>query len=432
MIQMLKKCITTLIITTLLNISNQTALHGMNDSENPKTFFDELRTLPTELQEKILLLQDAITFLGQQPITLSEHTKSIEAISVSDDKFATRCYGRVVKIWDMHGICLRTFPKSGKFEYDKHIYSIALHGNKLATGHSAKTVNIWNIDTGLCLYTLKELKKDKSHDSRVTSILMNDNTLIAASGETVHIWDMLTKECTCTFSPTTGSTINSIVTNGDVIGTGCSDGIVKVWDYTGTCIHAFEEFKGKICGVTSVSMNKDKIAAISYCGSLKIWDITTDTCIFTYEKLKGQPNERRSLAISEDKIITGSADGTAQIRNLATHELLHVFAGPNKHTDGANRIALTAKNVAITGSADKTIKIWPLLINLQGTPDDNSLQWIIQKSDLPQLNFIARAYDATITEEKFIMVFPSEDIKIFLTLPAHVKQYLLARLKIRR
>jgi WD40 repeat protein len=71
---------------------------------------------------------------------------------------------------------------------------------------------------------------------------------------------------------------------------------------------------------------------------------------------KGHNDPINSMATTKDKLITGSGDKTAKIWDINSTQLLHTLKG---HTDEIWSVATTNDKV-ITGSGDKTAKIWDI------------------------------------------------------------------------
>lgn len=74
--------------------------------------------------------------------------------------------------------------------------------------------------------------------------------------------------------------------------------------------------------------------------------------------LKGHTNVINGLAFSPDgnRLISGSADKTARIWNVRTQKTIHVLKG---HTDHIYAVAFSPDgSMAVTGSNDNTLKLW--------------------------------------------------------------------------
>lgn len=66
-----------------------------------------------------------------------------------------------------------------------------------------------------------------------------------------------------------------------------------------------------------------------------------------------------------------------------------------------------------------------------GTTENNPLRWIIYNATSPQLDVINRAYEAVIAGKEFGIAPQSEDAKVMLSFPGHVRKYLVERLNIK-
>ena len=113
------------------------------------------------------------------------------------------------------------------------------------------------------------------------------------------------------------------------------------------------------------------------------------------------------------------------------------------HRGAVYAVAINDDTV-VTGSWDCTAKIWPLALTLQESPEDNPLVWIIHNADRSQLDFIQRAYEATIAGQELIIALPEQcknkddnadqkqiDGDMYATLPPAVQKFLQTRLNIR-
>src|SRR3990167_10611665 len=74
--------------------------------------------------------------------------------------------------------------------------------------------------------------------------------------------------------------------------------------------------------------------------------------------LCGHTDTVQALAVTADgKVISGSADKTLKVWNLDTGQCLKTLQG---HTSAVGALAVTADGKVISGSADKTLKVWNL------------------------------------------------------------------------
>ena len=343
------------------------------------------------------------------------HSKAIFSVAIAGDKVVTGSQDNTAKIWDLNtGALLHTLK--GPNGHSKAIFSVAIAGDKVVTGSQDNTAKIWDLNTGEFLHTLA------GHMDIVSAVAITGNKIVTGSSDrTAKIWNLNTGALLHTLKGHTGW-VTSIAIAGDKVVTGSADETAKIWDLnTGTLLHTLVGHTGPI---DSVAVAGDKVMTGSDDNTAKIWNLKTGEFLHT---LAGHTNTVWSVAIASDKVVTGSVDNTAKIWDLNTGQLLHTLAG---HTDWVISVVVAGDKV-VTGSDDSTAKIWSLN-PLAGTPQDNPLVWIIHNATIPQLDLIKRAYEATIAKKEFIIAFPSEDAKVFLSLPMHVRQYLLQHLMIRR
>lgn len=360
-----------------------------------------IRSLPMELQEEILLSQDAIMFLGEQPIVLTEHTKIVSSVAIAGDKVVTGSHDKTAKIWKVDGQLLHTLKG-----HTDQVWSVATADNKVVTGSYDNTAKIWNLNTGQLERTIQ------GHNDLVWAVaIAGDKVVTGSADKTAKIWDINTGQLLHTLKHT--DSVNSVAISGDMVVTGSRNDNAKIWDINnGQLLHTLHEKD-----VDSVAISGNTVV-ISNGRRVKIWN-THGQLLHTFDV-----HRAAAVAISGSTIVAGSQDKTIKIWNIHG-QLLHTL----KDDYIIISVAINGNKV-VTGLYNGVAKIWPLKLNLQGAPEDNPLVWIMQKSDMPQLDLIKRACETTKAQQEFILVIPSEDTKVFLSLPMHVKKYLLERLNI--
>ncbi len=428
------KWIICLSITMLMGLANLTVLNGM-EKQRAGVFEDigslpqELqasilqeagigvifRSLPQELQKHILLYHGTIEFLAHEPIRLKDeyggHFDVVWSVAISGDKVATASWS-TVSVWDI---------KTGQKLLEKYAgpvaSSVALNGNIMAAGTTDGLVQIWDVRD----IEDKPLREFKGHTKRVWAVaIYGDNLISASQDKTAKIWNIKTGKIIHTLQHT--DPVSSIAISGDILFTGSADNTIRMWNIkTGKLLHTL---KGHTDTVYSIAVSGNKLVSGSWDKTIKIWDINTRKLLHTLN----MNTEVRGVAISGNKLAVGLNDYTAKIYDLNTYQLLQTLKG---HKSSITAIAIDDDTV-VTGSADKNAKIWSLRDPFKGTIEDNPLLWIIQETTIPQLDLIKRACEATEKQQNFVIDFPSEDAKIILSFPVHVRKYLLARLNIKR
>ncbi len=307
---------------------------------------------------------------GELLSTFKETSKIVKE-AISNDKVATQSNDGYIKIWKTDGKLLRTFKEKS------HVLTLIISGDKVITGSVNGTVNIRSITTGQLLRTLK---------SFLGRIKISNDKMITLSGVTAEIRNINTGELLHTLVDTVEN--NSVIIAGDKAITSTSD-TAKIWDiHTGQVLHTFE---WPLYWLSSIIVTGNKLVISLHNG-----------------------------------FAVGATKGTVNVYDIQTGQLLHTFV-----VGWVSAEIEIANDTMITITRDNSVNIWNI-DPFKGTPDTNPILWIINNATVPQLEFIKRAYEATVAEQEFILAIPSEDAKVFLSFPTPVKQYLLARLKIRR
>lgn len=438
-------------------------MENPNDRQKKELFECFENTLPKEVQQKIknLMLKNAIDFLKFQPITIKKytygfysmvvvgdkvviasdditarivdintgqflHTLSTEiifSIAADSDRVVIGLHGKI-KVWDINTAqLLHTFIRPSDTPN-----SIIVTNDKVITASDNGNINIWDINTGQLLHTLTG-----QADIVLPIAVAGYKVVIASDYGTIKIWNINTVQLLHTLIGHTHA-VYSIVVADDKIVTRSGDMTVKIWDIdTGQLLHTI--VGGAIC---SMAVADNKVITGSGDMTAKIWDINTGQLLHT---LIGHTNVVYSIAISGYKVATGSHDKTVKIWDINTGKLFRTLRG---HTSYINSIAVVDDKV-VTESDDETVKIWPLSPNLQGTPNNNPLVWIISNITLPQVDFIKRAYEATIAGQDLIISLPQKlgkienhesseqmDGRTYFSFPEHVREYLRNCLNIRK
>ncbi len=429
------------------------------------TQYKDIQYVISQKFQQFPMIQNAIQFLAWEPITL-KNTGGINFVATNGDIVVTGSEDGTVKTWNAAtGEQLITYAA-----HNGPVRQVAISGD-IIVSKSDNTVNIWKTN-GKFLHTFKyfsfskivisddklaipssdkidilktngELLRTLIENSPVRTLIMRGHKVITRSMDnTAKIWDINTGKLLHTLAGRI-----DVAISGDKVVTGSSDNSAKIWDInTGKLLRTLE---GHTDTVWSVATSGDKVVTGSNDKTAKIWDINTGQVLHT---LKWPLYQIISIIVTGNKVVISlynefALDGyvkrTVNVYDINTGKLLHTFVvgwtSPLAEIETANdtMITITRDNIAnIWGLAqrgDNIVRIWAL-DPFKGTPETNPLQWIINNATVPQLDFIKRAYEATVAidDQELIIAFPSEDAKVFLSFPTHVKQYLLARLKIRR
>lgn len=209
-------------------------------------------------------------------------------------------------------------------------------------------------------YKLRCTLPGHSKDVRCVTVgnLLNGECIISGSRDkTAKLWtpEGLGYVCTQTFSGSEGyvSTVAITPNNGKII-TGCQDGKIRI--YNPECINPSETLSGHTDTVCALATAQEYFVSGSWDKTAKIWQydgspVLTLTghsaAIWAVEILSC------SSSVSEIVSLTGSADKT--IKMWKGNSTLQIFKG---HTDCVRALAVCDANRFLSAANDATIRLW--------------------------------------------------------------------------
>jgi len=166
----------------------------------------------------------------------------------------------------------------------------------IISGSEDKTVKVWDLESGQCLYTLT------GHTSAINAVAVTPDgrRAISGTGHKIKIWDLEKKECIYSlgdYRPGPGAIIREgqkpievgvggakptvAITEDGSRAVSTSAEIIKVWDLeSGQCLHTLT---GHTDLITSVVVTPDGRRAVSGSqdGTLRVWDLNKGECLWT-------------------------------------------------------------------------------------------------------------------------------------------------------
>jgi WD40 repeat protein len=329
------------------------------------------------------------------------HTDTVLSLAVIGDRIISGSRDRTIKIWAPNDqgeyTCTQTLGHTNT------AMSVAVIGDRIISGGQDHTIKIWarnDQDQYTCTQTLGvdyNEEPELGHTNGVNSVAVIGDRIISGSQDrTIKIWaPNQQREYTCT--QTLGLNVNdvpefghigwvsSVAVIGERIISGSQDRTIKIWapnqqrEYTCTQTlgHDYnqEPELGHTGGVWSVVVIGDRIISGSQDRTIKIWApnqqgeyTCTQTLGVNYNHVPalGHISGVNSVAVIGDRIISGSQDRTIKIWGLdqqgeytciQTLGLNHNEDPKLGHTDVVWEVVVIGDRI-ISGSQDRTIKIW--------------------------------------------------------------------------
>lgn len=259
------------------------------------------------------------------------------------------------------------------------VNSIVINPNNQTVASSAddKTIVLWDLNTGNCLYTWAQ------PDIILSVAFSPDGKLLMGAGlnQVISSWKLDDKSLLDSFFKS-GSLqshdgmIYAIAISGDgkTLGSGSADHTIRVW----RCEPGskLEKFKRTLLGhsdtVLSVALTQDGATLVS--GSIdktvRIWNLTGWAAPLV---LAGHSAPVNCVAIhpGEQFAASGSGDSTIRFWGLPTGQHLQTLEG---HHDGISHLVFSADgSMLVSSSKDGTVKFWQVFSEGNGSLDPKHL-----------------------------------------------------------
>jgi WD40 repeat protein len=272
--------------------------------------------------------------------------------------------GRLLAVVSSRGVHFydaETLEEVCLIESNAWVYSLAFSpdGATLASGAADGTVQLWRVEDGTLLRTLK------GHTNSVESLAFSPDGATLASGSwdgTVRLWQVSDGTSLHTlgeraFYPVWGLAFSP---DGSILMSGTSDGTVRLWQVSdGTVQRTVEMDDGyaKSWQSKSVTFSPDGAMLAARAGKeVQLWQVSDGTLLHT---LEGHTNSVESVAFSPDgaMLASGSWDNTVRLwrasdgtplRTLDANSVENVVFAP----DGATLAVATWEEVRLWRVSD--------------------------------------------------------------------------------
>lgn len=263
----------------------------------------------------------------------------------------------------MFGNFLKT-PKYAHIHTISHnaepVTCIAIHKNRLYSGHSDGNIRIWNTETRRLVTVLK------GHTYYVNDLTVHENKLYCCGMDgdhtTIRIWNTETYEEITTLEGHTWL-VRCLTIHENKLYSGSEDNTIRIWNTETHEIIATLE--GHTAWVSCFTIHKNRLYSGDRGGTIRIWNTETYEEIANLEGLYNM----ECLTVHENKLYSGGVEmlcGTNTIRIWSTETLKKIVdlegvttrvcgSGLEEHTSSVTCLIIH-ENKLYSGNGD--IGIW--------------------------------------------------------------------------
>ena len=237
-------------------------------------------------------------------------------------------------------------------------------GQILVSGSADHRINLWNWQTGALLHTLK------GHSDRVLAVAVSPDgqTLVSgANDKTLKLWNLSTGKLMQTIpasAPVHSVVITPLISrlNRSLLIAGVGQ-TIHIWDWEAK--NQLQTLVGHGFDVIALALTAENQRLISGAiDGIKLWDLCQGEQIYTIKKNAHQlesmaiPPGGQPLVSSHDE-----EEKTIKLWNLKARQPLQTLTGHSSLiTSWIRGVAITPDGkTIISGSWDKTIKIWGII-----------------------------------------------------------------------
>ena len=274
----------------------------------------------------------------------SHNDNIVSLIELMSGNIASGSYDQTIKIWNLNEKkCIKIIKENAEV-----LCLLEFEHNKLLVGTKKEEINLWDLENSNdeIIYSFE------GHTMWVNCLVkINDDNFASCSNDTnIIIWNWKNKSLEYILEGHLNAVSTMILLFNGNLCSGSLDLTIKIWDLKNrNCIETLNGNKHWVLSLCQLS-NGDILSSDGK--KIKIWSTN-----YKYKnEIKGHSNKIRALCqISKDLFVSASYDKTIKIWDINSMDMVQNLEG---HLSKVNCVIKHIFGYLVSCSDDKTIKVW--------------------------------------------------------------------------
>ncbi|KAI8348235.1 WD40-repeat-containing domain protein [Mortierella sp. GBAus27b] len=286
---------------------------------------------------------------------LADHTGWVQCVVYSPDgnQIASCGSDSTIRLWNIESMENSLVLRGHEGVVWWVVYSHL--GDRLASACSEGGMRLWNTRTGNCTHVLSGVSDIYNSCSRIVSSPKLDRFATCGSDNTVELWDIESGERLHTLRCNSGITKIAYSPRGDMVASAHYDNTVRLWDVEAGIIRQIFVGHSDVINMVVFAPKGNQIVSASDDRTVRVWDVGS--------RISRHISVSHSDAVREVKhspkrgqLATCANDGTVRLWNISAGSCTRSLIG---HQIVVNGIAYSPQeDRLVSGSEDKTLKLW--------------------------------------------------------------------------
>lgn len=230
---------------------------------------------------------------GKVALSFQGHSGSVDHVHIIDNLVVSAATDRTLRVWSLTEKCLLHTLRG----HDDDIECVAVHGHRVVSGSWDKTLILWDIDTG------KMLLQCRGHEEAITSAQFDELKAVTGSADgDIRVWSLDTGQCENVMSVGSDNEVYCVVYNSEIIASGSSDSLVRIWSHQGEMLHSLAEHLGV---VRCLHINQERLVSGGDQKKICVWDYRKGKLLHVAHR---HPTRLQRMWVGDTRLVTASPD----------------------------------------------------------------------------------------------------------------------------